>query len=87
MGGFVTLDTGLTHLDTFGELYGFSSGSWQDQLPAFQENIKSLLGNPNINDKFRMPIYFAAGGRTSSGSTARKRSRCSTITASAVSGN
>jgi hypothetical protein len=31
------------------------------QLSAFQENIKSLLGDTNINDKFRMPVYFAAG--------------------------
>jgi len=61
MGGFVTLNTGLTHLETFGELYVFSSGYWQDQLPAFQENIKPLLTQPNINDRFRMPIYFAAG--------------------------
>ncbi len=61
MGGFVTLNTGLSHLETFGELYVFSSGYWQDQLPAFQENIKSLLSQTNINDKFRMPIYFAAG--------------------------
>lgn len=61
MGGFVTLNTGLTHLETFGELYVFSSGYWPDQLAAFQENIKSLLGDTNINDKFRMPVYFAAG--------------------------
>jgi enterochelin esterase family protein len=61
MGGFVTLNTGLTHLETFGELYVFSSGYWADQLPAFQENIKSLLSQTNINDQFRMPIYYAAG--------------------------
>jgi enterochelin esterase family protein len=61
MGGFVTLNTGLTHLETFGELYVFSSGYWQDQLPAFEENIKPLLSQTNINEKFRMPIYFAAG--------------------------
>ena len=61
LGGFVTLNTGLTHLETFSELYVFSSGYWQDQLPAFQENFKSLLNQTNINDKFRMPIYFAAG--------------------------
>jgi len=61
MGGFVVLNTGLTHLETFGELYVYSSGYWQDQLPAFQENIKDLLSDTNINSKFRMPIYFAAG--------------------------
>ncbi|MGO8766613.1 MAG: alpha/beta hydrolase [Limisphaerales bacterium] len=61
MGGFVTLNTGLTHLETFGGLFVFSSGYWPDQLPAFEENIKPLLSQTNINDKFRVPIYFAAG--------------------------
>lgn len=61
MGGFVTLNTGLTHLDKFGELYVFSSGYWPDQLPAFEENTKPLLSEKGINEKFRMPIYFAAG--------------------------
>jgi enterochelin esterase-like enzyme len=61
MGGFVTLNTGLTHLETFGELYVFSSGYWQDQLPAFKENITPLLSQTNINDRFRKPIYFGVG--------------------------
>ncbi|HEX5399537.1 MAG TPA: alpha/beta hydrolase-fold protein [Verrucomicrobiae bacterium] len=61
MGGFVTLNTGLTHLETFGELYVFSSGYWPEQLPTFEQNIKPLLSRTNINDYFRMPIYFAAG--------------------------
>lgn len=61
MGGFVTLNTGLSHLETFGELYVFSSGYWPEMLPAFQENFRALLSDPNINEKFRMPIYFAAG--------------------------
>ena len=61
MGGFVVLNTGLTHLETFGELYVFSSGYWPEQLPAFAENIKPLLSDPKINDRFRMPVYFAAG--------------------------
>ena len=61
MGGFVTLNTGLTHLETFGELYVFSSGYWADQLPAFKENIQPLLARTNINDRFRMPVYFGVG--------------------------
>ncbi len=61
MGGFVVLNTGVNHLDTFGELYVFSSGYWPDRLGAFQENVKGILSDPKINDKFRMPIYFAAG--------------------------
>jgi len=61
MGGFVALNTGLTHLETFGELYVYSSGYWPNMLPAFQENYKALLSNPKINEQFEMPIYFAAG--------------------------
>jgi enterochelin esterase-like enzyme len=61
MGGFVALNTGLTHLETFGELYVFSSGYWPEMLPAFEENIKPILGAPEINSRFSMPIYFAAG--------------------------
>lgn len=61
MGGFVTLNTGLTHLETFGELYVFSSGYWPDQLPVFQENIRPLLSQTNIHERFRMPIYFGVG--------------------------
>ena len=61
MGGFVALNTGLTHLETFGELYVFSSGYWPDQFPKFQEYIQPLLSETNINERFRMPIYFAAG--------------------------
>jgi len=61
MGGFVTLNTGLTHLDTFGELYVFSSGYWPDQLVAFKANIEPLLSDPKINERFHMPIYFGVG--------------------------
>jgi len=61
MGGFVVLNTGLTHLETFGELYVFSSGYWPDQLVVFKENIRPLLGDPEINARLRTPIYFGVG--------------------------
>lgn len=61
MGGFVVLNTGLTHLDTFGELYIFSSGYWPDMLPAFKEQIRPLLADPSINKRFRVPVYFGVG--------------------------
>jgi enterochelin esterase family protein len=61
MGGFVVLNTGLTHLETFGELYVFSSGYWPTELPAFKTNIAPLLSQPDLNAKLRMPIYFAVG--------------------------
>jgi len=61
MGGFVVLNTGLTHLETFGELYVFSSGYWPAELEVFKANIESLLADPKINERFRQPIYFGVG--------------------------
>ena len=61
MGGFVVLNTGLTHLETFGELYVFSSGYLPETLAAFKANIEPLLSDPTINDRFRQPIYFGVG--------------------------
>jgi len=61
MGGFVVLNTGLTHLETFGELYVFSSGYWPDQLVLFKERIAPLLSDPAINERLRMPVYIAVG--------------------------
>ena len=61
MGGFVVLNTGLTHLETFGELYVFSSGYWPAQLTGFKENFASLLSQPDLNTRLRMPIYFGVG--------------------------
>jgi enterochelin esterase-like enzyme len=61
MGGFVVLNTGLTHLETFGELYVFSSGYWPEMLPAFKANIEPLLSDPTLNERLRMPVYFGVG--------------------------
>jgi enterochelin esterase family protein len=61
MGGFVVLNTGFTHLETFGELYVFSSGYWPDMLAAFKANAEPLLSDPTLNDRLRMPIYFGVG--------------------------
>jgi enterochelin esterase-like enzyme len=62
MGGFVVMHTGLPHLDTFSELYVYSSGHTSDAaLKQFAENFASLLKNPGINDLFRVPYYMAAG--------------------------
>jgi len=61
MGGFVVLNTGLTHLETFGELYVFSSGYWPRELEVFKANIEPLLADPKINERFVQPIYFGVG--------------------------
>jgi len=62
MGGFVVLHTGLPHLDTFSELYIYSSGHISKETQAqFEENFKSLLSDPGTNNLFRVPLYMAAG--------------------------
>ena len=62
LGGFVVLHTGLPHLDTFSELYVYSSGHINAQdLKQFDENFATLLEDPKTNDLFRVPLYMAAG--------------------------
>ena len=62
MGGFVTLNTGLSHLDTFSELFVYSSGYFQDQQKAFEDNFQDLFKNSQAtNDLFRVPLYMSAG--------------------------
>jgi len=62
MGGFVVLHTGLPHLDTFSELYVYSSGHINPaDLKQFDENFSPLLKDPKTNDLFRVPFYMAAG--------------------------
>jgi enterochelin esterase family protein len=62
MGGFVVMNTGLAHLDTFGELYVYSSGYFPDRLAAFEENFKPVLTDAKTNEQLlRVPLYMAAG--------------------------
>ena len=62
MGGFVVLHTGLPHLDTFSELYVYSSGHINEaDLKTFEENYRALLKDPGPNDLCRIPYYMAAG--------------------------
>jgi enterochelin esterase-like enzyme len=62
MGGFVVMNTGLPHLDTFGELYVYSSGYFPDRLQAFEDNFKQVLSDPRTNQELlRVPLYMAAG--------------------------
>ena len=62
MGGFVVMNTGLSHLDTFSELYVFSSGYFPDQLAAFEKNFKTILTDPKTNEELlRVPLYMAKG--------------------------
>src|SRR3954449_6241780 len=62
MGGFVVMDTGLSHLDTFGELYVYSSGYFPDRVQAFEDNFKQVLSDPKTNEELlRVPFYMAQG--------------------------
>jgi enterochelin esterase family protein len=62
MGGFVVMNTGLTHLDTFSELYVYSSGYFPEQLAAVEENFKSILSDPKTNEVLLcVPLYMAEG--------------------------
>lgn len=62
MGGFVVLHTGLPHLDTFSELYVYSSGHISaEDLKQFDANFSAMLKDQKTNDLFRVPFYMAAG--------------------------
>ena len=46
MGGFVVMNTGLSHLDTFGELYVYSSGYFPDQVAGVRGELQAGPGRP-----------------------------------------
>src|SRR5579862_3485787 len=43
MGGFVVMNTGLPHLDTFSELFVYSSGYFPDHIKEFEDNFQGML--------------------------------------------
>jgi xylan 1,4-beta-xylosidase len=61
MGGLQTLDTGLTHLDTFASLGVFSSGWFPDRREKFEKENQELLkgGEPNK----RLKLFWIANGK------------------------
>lgn len=62
MGGFVVLHTGLPHLETFSELYVYSSGHISEaDLKTFEDNFQDFFKDANTNDLFRVPYYMAVG--------------------------
>jgi len=50
------MNTGLAHLDTFGELYVYSSGYFPDRVAAFEESFKAVLDDPKTNEELFLPV-------------------------------
>jgi enterochelin esterase-like enzyme len=62
MGGFVVMHTGFPHLDLFSELYIYSSGHiGEAALKKFDEMYGPMMKDAAFNDRFRVPLYMAAG--------------------------
>ena len=56
------MHTGMPHLDTFSELFVYSSGHISpESLKQFDESFAPMLKDPKTNDLFRVPFYMAAG--------------------------
>ncbi|HNY25972.1 MAG TPA: alpha/beta hydrolase-fold protein [Candidatus Sumerlaeota bacterium] len=62
MGGFVVMNAGFSHPETFGELYIFSSGYFPENMQVFEDRFKSLFEDPKLNaELLRVPVYVAEG--------------------------
>ena len=62
MGGMVVLNVGFARLDTFSELYVYSSGHvGEEPLKQFEENFAETFKDPKFNDQFRVPFYMSQG--------------------------
>ena len=62
MGGMVVMNVGFPHLDTFSEMYVYSSGHvGEEPLKQFEENFAETFKDPKFNDHFRVPFYMSQG--------------------------
>jgi enterochelin esterase-like enzyme len=61
LGGIVTFNVGLTHLELFSQLFIYSSGFFTDARPTWETNMSSILKDPKTNHLLNVPIYMAAG--------------------------
>ena len=61
MGGFVVTNVGLTHLDTFSELYIFSSGYIGENQKLAEERFAAILTDPKINEKLAGSTLYGPG--------------------------
>jgi enterochelin esterase family protein len=62
LGGIVTFNAGLTHLELFSELFIYSSGYFSDTQSTWETNMSSVLKDAKTtNHLLNVPIYMAAG--------------------------
>lgn len=62
MGGMVVMNVGFPRLDTFSEMYVYSSGHvGEEPLKQFEENFAETFKDPKFNDQFRIPFYMSQG--------------------------
>ncbi len=62
MGGMVVMNTGFPHLETFSEMYVYSSGHiGEESLKKFEESYAEMFKDPKFNDQFRVPFYMSQG--------------------------
>ncbi len=62
MGGMVVMNVGFPRLDTFSEMYVYSSGHvGEEPLKQFEENFAETFKDPKFNDQFRVPFYMSQG--------------------------
>lgn len=62
MGGMVVMNVGFPHLETFSEMYVYSSGHiGEESLKKFEDSYAEMFKDPKFNDLFRVPFYMSQG--------------------------
>lgn len=62
MGGMVVMNVGFPHLETFSEMYVYSSGHiGEESLKKFEDAYVEKFKDPAFNDLFRVPFYMSQG--------------------------
>ncbi|MBS1812828.1 MAG: esterase family protein [Acidobacteria bacterium] len=62
MGGMVVMNVGFPHLETFSEMYVYSSGHiGEESLKQFEDSYAEMFKDPKFNDQFRVPFYMSQG--------------------------
>lgn len=62
LGGVVTFNAGLTHLELFSQIFIYSSGFFPESQATWEANMSAVFKDPQTtNHLLNVPIYMAAG--------------------------